>query len=828
MSDLEALATIAHDAGIPLIVDNTLATPFLCRPIDWGADLVVHSTTKFMAGSGTSVGACVVDSGRFDWGQNQRFAGLTEPEPAYHGISFYETFGDLAFTNHAHAVGLRDLGPTMAPMNAWLTLLGTETLALRMERHCDNALTVARFLQGHPAVSWVSSPGLPDSPYHDLANKYLSGRYGSLFAFGVTGGYEMGMRVVESCELWSHLANIGDTRSLILHPASTTHRQLTAEQRTASGAGDDTVPPLGRAGNGRRPHRRPGPGPQPGTRGKPKRRRVGRLRTETLAAPQCAALDVGVVVQEGFQVLDRDAPIAAELDRPQLLVIDHRPHGAFLDLQQVSHLVDREQRLPQHSSRPPTQCPSRCGPGSPERRHAPRAGAAAPFCLYSSFSPFVEVCFFSIYLNTHLGMGLAVFLSATVERGVGMTRVAATASQALAAFMKHEAAGGILLFAAAILAIGLDNSPLAWLYDSLLNTQASIQIGPLEITKPLLLWINDGLMAVFFFLVGLEIKREVLQGQLSTRQQIALPGVAAIGGMAIPALIYVAFNYDNPETLDGWAIPAATDIAFALGVLALLGPRVPLGLKVFLLAVAIIDDLGAIIIIALFYTANLSVESLAISAFGLAALVVLNRLGVTRLAPYILIGIFVWVCVLKSGVHATLAGVVLAMAIPLRGNEAAEDCPLRRLEHSLHPWVAFAILPIFAFANAGVPILGLSFADLLEPLPLGIAAGLFIGKQIGVFGATWLSVKAGIAKMPEGVTWLQIYGVSLLTGIGFTMSLFIGTLAFPDPSQASGVRLGVICGSVLSATLGYLMIRWCLSRHAAGPQPKSADAPETA
>ena len=241
VSDLEALAEIAHDAGIPLIVDNTLATPYLCRPIEWGADLVVHSTTKFIAGSGTSVGGCVVDSGRFDWAQNEKFGGLTEPEPAYHGISFYETFGDLAFTNLAHAVSLRDLGPTMAPMNAFLTLLGTETLALRMERHCENAGKVARFLSEHPEVAWVSFPGLPDSPYHSLGKKYLSGHYGSLFTFGVKGGYDMGMRVVESCELWSHLANIGDTRSLILHPASTTHRQLTAEQRLIAGAGDDTV-----------------------------------------------------------------------------------------------------------------------------------------------------------------------------------------------------------------------------------------------------------------------------------------------------------------------------------------------------------------------------------------------------------------------------------------------------------------------------------------------------------------------------------------------------------------------------------------------------------
>ena len=241
VSDLEALAEIAHTAGALLIVDNTMATPYLCRPIEWGADLVVHSTTKFLSGNGTSVGGCVVDSGRFDWAQNEKFTGLTAPEPAYHGISFYETFGDLAFTNHAHAVGLRDLGPAMAPMNAFLTLLGIETLALRMERHCENAAKVAAFLEGHPEVAWVSYAGLPSSPYHGLAEKYLGGRFGSVFTFGVKGGYAAGVKMVESCELCSHLANIGDTRSLVLHPASTTHRQLTEEQRTAAGAGPDVV-----------------------------------------------------------------------------------------------------------------------------------------------------------------------------------------------------------------------------------------------------------------------------------------------------------------------------------------------------------------------------------------------------------------------------------------------------------------------------------------------------------------------------------------------------------------------------------------------------------
>ena len=385
-------------------------------------------------------------------------------------------------------------------------------------------------------------------------------------------------------------------------------------------------------------------------------------------------------------------------------------------------------------------------------------------------------------------------------------------SRAFQALFKHEAFGGILLFAAASLAIAMDNSPLAWLYDSLLGVQASVQIGPLVVAKPLLLWINDGLMAVFFFLVGLEIKREVLIGQLSTRDQIMLPGAAAIGGMLAPALVYVAINHADPATLRGWAIPAATDIAFALGALALAGSRVPLALKVFLLAVAIIDDLGAIIIIALFYTANLSVEALLLSGTGVVALVLLNRFKVTKLAPYILIGIFVWVCVLKSGVHATLAGVALAMAIPLKIDGSTERSPLLRLEHGLHPWVAYGILPVFAFANAGVSLAGLSLASLLQPLPLGIAAGLFIGKQIGVMGATWLAVRFGLARLPKDVDWWLIYAVALLTGIGFTMSLFIGTLAFDDPAMAADVRLGVLSGSLLSAVTGFLILRWRLYR----------------
>ena len=385
-------------------------------------------------------------------------------------------------------------------------------------------------------------------------------------------------------------------------------------------------------------------------------------------------------------------------------------------------------------------------------------------------------------------------------------------------FLRHEATAGLLLMATAALALILDNSPLAPIYDALLLTPMVVQIGQFAIDKPLLLWINDGLMAVFFLLVGLEIKREALEGELSSLSQIALPGIAAVGGMLVPALIYIAVNRNNPELLNGWAIPAATDIAFALGVLALLGSRVPVALKVFLLALAIIDDLGAIVIIAVYYTADLSLTALAIAGIGGLALILLNRLGVTRLAPYILIGIVMWAGVLKSGVHATLAGVVLAMAIPLRSTAPGEEePPLKRLEHALHPWVAFGVLPAFAFANAGVSLAGLSLGSFLEPLPLGILLGLFVGKQIGVLGFVWLGVRAGFCRLPAGVTWLQLYGVSLLAGIGFTMSLFIGTLAFEDPSFSAGIRIGVLGGSILSAGLGYLVLRLALSEGSEAP-----------
>ena len=384
----------------------------------------------------------------------------------------------------------------------------------------------------------------------------------------------------------------------------------------------------------------------------------------------------------------------------------------------------------------------------------------------------------------------------------------ATLGQRIEKLLHHDAAAGVFLMAAAALALLLDNTSLAWLYDALLATPVAVQIGALVIDKPLLLWINDGLMAVFFFFVGLEIKRELIEGQLSSWRQASLPAIAAVGGMAVPALVYVAINAGDAVALNGWAIPAATDIAFALGVLALLGKRVPAALKLFLLALAVIDDLGAIVIIAVFYTADLSLISLTIGAVGALVLLAMNRAGVTRIAPFILVGVVMWVCVLKSGVHATLAGVIIALTIPLRAKNAEGKSPLHVLEEELHPWVYFGVMPLFAFANAGVALDGLSFAELVAPIPLGIALGLFLGKQIGILGFTWAGVRLGLCSLPKEVTWLQVYGVALLAGIGFTMSLFIGTLAFSDPESAKAVRLGVLSGSILSATLGYLVLRW--------------------
>lgn len=371
-------------------------------------------------------------------------------------------------------------------------------------------------------------------------------------------------------------------------------------------------------------------------------------------------------------------------------------------------------------------------------------------------------------------------------------------------FFQLEAASGLLLIAAAVLALIINNSPLSYLYGGLLEVPVAVQVGALNIAKPLLLWINDGLMALFFLLIGLEVKREVVDGHLSKPSQVILPATAAVGGMVVPALIYWFINRDNPAAVAGWAIPTATDIAFALGVLALLGKRVPVSLKLFLMTLAIIDDLGAIIVIALFYSGTLSSVSLLLAAACLLVLVAMNRLGVIKLGPYMIVGLILWVCVLKSGVHATLAGVALAFCIPLRTRNA-ESSPLLALEHALHPWVAYAILPIFAFANAGVSLAGMTVDSFTHPVPMGITIGLLLGKTVGVFGLTWVAVKLRLAALPAGAGWGQILGVAILCGIGFTMSLFVGSLAFaPGSSEYAGMdRMGILTGSFFAAVIGY-------------------------
>lgn len=388
------------------------------------------------------------------------------------------------------------------------------------------------------------------------------------------------------------------------------------------------------------------------------------------------------------------------------------------------------------------------------------------------------------------------------------------------AFFQHEASGGIVLLAAALFGLVLQNSPLSWLYDGLLETPVTVRVGGLNLDKPLLLWINDGMMAVFFFLVGLEIKRELVIGELSSTKKAALPAIAALGGMLVPALIYSAINWTDDIALHGWAIPAATDIAFAIGVLALLGPRVPVSLKVFLLALAIIDDLGAIIIIAFFYTAHLSLEALALAGLGIAALALLNAKDVTRIAPYVLVGLFIWVCVLKSGVHATLAGVITALAVPVTRAPGEQHGTLERVEEALGPWVKFGVLPLFAFANAGVSLTGMTLAHVTSAIPMGIALGLLIGKPIGIFGFSLGAIGLRLAGKPEGATWAQLLGVAILGGIGFTMSLFIGMLAFVDATRAAEIRIGVLMGSIASALAGYLFLRAVTANRALGqPHP---------
>jgi Na+:H+ antiporter, NhaA family len=391
----------------------------------------------------------------------------------------------------------------------------------------------------------------------------------------------------------------------------------------------------------------------------------------------------------------------------------------------------------------------------------------------------------------------------------------ASATNAFARFFAHESAGGLCLGAAALLALVVSNSAYAPAYEAFLRLPGTVSVGGwLNFEKPLLVWVNDLWMAVFFFLVGLEIKREFVEGELASPRQAMLPAAAAFGGMAVPAAIYAALNWGDAQALRGWAIPSATDIAFAIGVLMLLGSRVPASLKLFLTAVAIIDDLGAIIIIALFYTEQLSVLALAGAAAGGAVLLLLNRLRVTRIDVYAVVGLVIWVFVLKSGVHATLAGVITALAIPAR--DAAGASPLERTQHALHPWVAFGILPLFGFCNAGVNLAGASISALLEPVTLGIGAGLVLGKAVGVFGSAWLLIKSGVAVAPAGASLLQLFGVAVLCGIGFTMSLFIGGLAFEglDASFETRVKLGVLAGSMVAALAG-IAILWAAGRKGA-------------
>ena len=391
------------------------------------------------------------------------------------------------------------------------------------------------------------------------------------------------------------------------------------------------------------------------------------------------------------------------------------------------------------------------------------------------------------------------------------------AAAALREFLSLESAGGLLLIGGAALGMVCANTPLAWLYDQLLALPLTIKLGALGVDKPLLLWINDGLMAVFFLLVALELKREMVTGQFSDRRQIALPAACALGGMLVPMAIYAWINRGEAQALSGFAIPAATDIAFALGILSLLGSRVPVALKLLLTAIAVLDDLGAILLIALFYTSGLSWQSLAVAAVALAGLVALNRRGVVSLVPYLALGLVMWLAVLKSGVHATLAGVALGLTIPMSDPDDPDSSPLERLEHDLHPTAAYAILPIFAFANAGVALAGLSLAALAEPVPLGVALGLLAGKPLGVFGFGALLIALGWARLPEGVTWPGLFGMAALCGIGFTMSLFIASLAFEASAEKFLLagRLGILAGTFAAALLGYLILRLALPKVAA-------------
>ena len=389
-----------------------------------------------------------------------------------------------------------------------------------------------------------------------------------------------------------------------------------------------------------------------------------------------------------------------------------------------------------------------------------------------------------------------------------------TDSSFIKKFLEKESAGGILLVGAAVIAIILANSPLFSFYALIVDTPIVVKVGALEISKPLLLWINDGFMAVFFLLVGLELKREILEGELSSIKKVILPGLGALGGMVVPAAIYIFLNWEDPVALRGWAIPSATDIAFALGILSLLGSRVPTSLKVFLTSLAIFDDIGAILIIALFYTSKISLAALIVAFFCVLLLFYFNLRNVVEKSLYIIVGIVMWIAFLKSGVHATLTGVVLAMFIPIKLADESIESPLKSLESDLHATVAYLILPIFAFANAGINLSGVGLDHLLHNVPLGIMLGLFLGNQIGVFGLCWLGVKLKLADLPEGVSWAALYGTAVLCGVGFTMSLFIGSLAFEETgvNLIFDERLGIIIGSLASGALGYLVLRICLPK----------------
>lgn len=384
----------------------------------------------------------------------------------------------------------------------------------------------------------------------------------------------------------------------------------------------------------------------------------------------------------------------------------------------------------------------------------------------------------------------------------------------LARFLRQESAAGIILVCAAILALILANTPLRVFYEMLVDTPVQVRVGDLDIAKPLLLWVNDGLMALFFLLVGLELKREYLAGELSKPKNIVLPALGAVGGMGVPALIYLWLNANDPVASQGWAIPAATDIAFALGILSLLGPRVPTSLKVFLTSLAIFDDLGAILIIAFFFTSKISMTALIVAGSCLLVLFILNRRGVADKSPYLVIGLVMWVALLKSGVHATLAGVMLAMFIPMRDPKQPKVSPLKELEKDLHAAVAFVILPFFAFCNAGIDFQGVGKEDFLNGVTLGSGLGLFVGKQIGIMLLCWLGIRFRVATLPEGSNWMSLYGTAVLCGVGFTMSLFIGSLAFEETGANLIVdeRIGILIGSFLSGILGYLILRRSLPK----------------